>query len=65
MSQSTAVNNKKAVARKDMTKAQWVWKEMKRNWVGYVMVAPFLIMFIAFTVGINIFSIHSAAISGV
>ena len=50
MSQSTAVNNKKAVARKDMTKAQWVWKEMKRNWVGYVMVAPFVILFTIFTV---------------
>ena len=47
MSQST---NKKAVARKDMTKAQWIWKEMKRNWVGYVMVAPFVILFTIFTV---------------
>ena len=50
MSQSTAVNNKKAVARKDLTKAQWIWKEMKRNWVGYVMVAPFVILFTIFTV---------------
>ena len=47
MSQST---NKKAVARKDITKAQWIWKEMKRNWVGYVMVAPFVILFTIFTV---------------
>lgn len=29
MSQKTA--EKKAVARKDMTKAQWTWKEIKRN----------------------------------
>ncbi len=48
MSQKTA--QKKAVARKDMTKAQWVWKEMKRNWVAYAMVAPFMILFTVFTV---------------
>ena len=33
-----------------MTKLQWTWKEMKRNWVAYVMVAPFMILFIMFTV---------------
>ena len=49
MSQKTATT-KKAVARKDMTKAQWVWKEMKRNWIGYAMVAPFVIIFTMFTV---------------
>jgi len=49
MSQKTATK-KKAVARKDMTKAQWTWKEMKRNWVGYVMVAPFVSIFTLFTV---------------
>ena len=49
MSQKTATT-KKAVARKDMTKAQWTLKEMKRNWVGYVMVAPFVIVFTMFTV---------------
>ncbi len=48
MSQKTA--QKKAVSRKDMTKAQWTWKEMKRNWVAYVMVAPFMILFTIFTV---------------
>ena len=48
MSQKTAA--KKAVARKDMTRAQWTWKEMKRNWAGYVMVAPFMILFTIFTV---------------
>lgn len=48
MSQKTA--QKKAVARKDMTKAQWTWKEMKRNWVAYAMVAPFMILFTIFTV---------------
>ncbi len=41
---------KKAVARKDMTMAQWVWKEMKRNWIAYIMVAPYMILFTIFTV---------------
>lgn len=40
----------KAVSRKDMTRAQWTWKEMKRNWVGYAMIAPFCLIFILFTV---------------
>ena len=40
----------KAVSRKDMTRAQWTWKEMKRNWVGYAMIAPFCLVFILFTV---------------
>ncbi len=41
---------KKAVSRSEMTKLQWTWKEMKRNWVAYVMVAPFMILFTMFTV---------------
>ena len=49
MSEKTAAK-KKAVARKDMTKAQWTWKEMKRTWAGSVMVAPFMILFTIFTV---------------
>ena len=48
MSQKTAT--KKAVARKDMTKAQWTWKEMKRNKVAYLMVAPYMLVFTCFTV---------------
>lgn len=48
MSQKTAT--KKAVSRKDMTRAQWTWKEMKRNWIAYVMIAPFIIVFTMFTV---------------
>ena len=48
MSNKTAV--KKAVSRKDMTMRQWIWKEMKRNWVAYVMVAPYMIIFTLFTV---------------
>ncbi len=52
MSQNTAVKEQKAkpVSRKDMTKAQWTWKEMKKNKAGYFMVAPFFILFFVFTV---------------
>ena len=48
MSQKTAA--KKAVSRKDMTRWQWTLKEMKRNRVGYFMVAPFMLLFTIFTV---------------
>lgn len=47
---STKTATKKAVARKDMSAAQWTWHEMKRNWVAYVMVAPYMLLFILFTV---------------
>ena len=47
MSQKTA--EKKAVARKDMTKWQWTWKEMKRNKVAYLMIAPYMLIFTCFT----------------
>lgn len=53
MPDNTAVNTnnkKKAVSRKDMTAAQWTLKEMKRNWVAYVMIAPFMLVFLIFTV---------------
>ncbi len=39
-----------AVARKDLTYRQWIWKEMKRNWVAYVMIAPYMIVFSLFTI---------------
>ncbi len=48
MSQKTA--NKKAVARKDMSRAQWTWKEMKKNKTAYLMVAPYMLIFCCFTV---------------
>ena len=48
MSQKTA--KKKAVSRSEMTKAQWTWKEMKRNKVAYLMVAPYMLIFTCFTV---------------
>ncbi len=48
MSQKTA--KKQAVARKDMTKFQWTVKEIWRNKVAYVMVAPYMLIFTCFTV---------------
>ena len=48
MSQKTA--KKRAVARKDMTRMQWTWHEMKRNKVAYFMVAPYMLIFTCFTV---------------
>jgi len=53
MPENTAVKEKKVKVektRKDMTKLEWTLHEMKRTRVGYFMVAPFLIMFITFTV---------------
>ena len=41
---------KRPVSRQDMTRAQWIWKEMKRNKVAYLMVAPFMILFLLFTI---------------
>lgn len=54
VSAKTAANDaqvvKKPVARKDMTKLQWTLKEMKRNWFAYVMLAPYYIIFLTFTI---------------
>ena len=47
---STKTAEKQAVARKDMTMRQWIWKEMKRNKVAYLMVAPYMLIFCIFTV---------------
>ena len=41
---------KKAVARNEMTKAQWTWHEIKRNKAAYFMVAPFMAIFTCFTI---------------
>ena len=48
MSKQTA--EYKAVARKDITYREWIWKEMKRNWVAYLMIAPYLLVFTLFTI---------------
>ena len=38
------------VNRKDMTKLQWTWHLMKQNWVGYVFIFPFMVVFLLFSV---------------
>ena len=40
----------KAVARKDMTYRQWILKEMKRNWIAYLLIAPYILIFTLFTI---------------
>ena len=47
---SNKAASKRPVSRSEMTRAQWTWKEMKRNKTAYLMVAPFMILFIVFTV---------------
>ena len=44
------IAKKKPVARKDMSKMAWTLKEMKNNWVAYVMVAPYYFIFMLFTI---------------
>ena len=41
---------KKPVSRKEMTKWQYTKSEMRRTKAGYFMIAPFMIMFLVFTV---------------
>ena len=40
----------KAVARKDMTYGQYVRREMRRNWVAYLMILPYVLIFALFTI---------------
>jgi len=44
-----ATEKKRPIARKDMTWRQWTWHEMKRNKIAYLMIAPFMFVFILFT----------------
>ena len=41
---------KRPTQRSEMTKWQWTWKEIKKNKTAYFMLAPFLILFLVFTV---------------
>ncbi len=51
MSQNAAaVKTPKPTSRKDMTKFQWTIKEIARNKTAYFMIAPFMILFLIFTV---------------
>ena len=47
---AAAANKPKPTARKDMSRAQWTLKEMARNKTAYFMIAPFMILFLVFTV---------------
>ncbi len=47
---STKNDELKAVSRSDMTRRQWIWKEMKKNKVAYLMVAPYMLLFTIFTI---------------
>lgn len=42
--------NKKAVARKEMSRWGWTWMLMKQYRIGYLMIAPFMILFFIFTI---------------
>ena len=44
------VTAERPTQRAEMSKWQWTWKEMKKNKTAYFMVAPFLLLFIIFTV---------------
>ena len=48
--EKTENGKKKVVARKDMTMFQWTLHEMKRHKIAYFMIAPFMFVFILFTV---------------
>ena len=61
MSDNAAAVKQKApkpVARKDMTKWQWTWKEMKRNYVAYLMCLPFYLVFAIFTIAPVVLSLY-------
>ncbi len=45
-----ATKASKQAASRELTKAQWKLKEIRQNWVGYLMVAPYMILFTLFTV---------------
>ena len=43
-------SEKKVVSRKDMSKARWTLHQMNVNKIGYFMIAPFMILFLMFTI---------------
>lgn len=47
---SKTKTEKRPAAQGEPTKAQRTWREMKKNKVAYVMIAPFMILFFIFTV---------------
>lgn len=49
MAQTKADTNQ-PVKRSEVSKLRWTWQEMKNNKIAYFLLAPFLILFIVFTV---------------
>ena len=47
---SQPIKTSEPVKRSEVSKLRWTWEEMKNNKTAYFMVAPFLILFIVFTV---------------
>lgn len=45
-----AKKDKDILSKRDMTRAQWTWHLMKTYKIGYIMIAPFMILFFLFTV---------------
>ncbi len=43
-------NAQKQATSRELTKFQWKMKEIRQNWVAYLMVAPYMILFTLFTV---------------
>ena len=39
----------KAVARKDISYWEYTRREMKRNWIAYIMILPYVVIFSLFT----------------
>ncbi len=50
MSEKILKAQPKPKLRKDMSRLQWTLRDMKVNWRGYVMVAPYFLIFLTFTV---------------
>ena len=46
----TKTKTDRPIKRGEVSKLQWTWKEMKDNKTAYFMVAPFLLLFVVFTV---------------
>ncbi|MBE6677683.1 MAG: sugar ABC transporter permease [Ruminococcaceae bacterium] len=50
MEQKTISEQQQPVLRRDKSKLQWTWIEMKKYKVAYLMIAPFFLLFFTFTV---------------
>ena len=50
MSNNAVDTEVRPVSRKDMTRRRWIWNEMKKNKVAYLMVGPFMCLFFIFTI---------------